>query len=207
MHDLALESAPGREIHAGLVASTASICWTALSSAVAVGYGVSAGSIVLVAFGAVGVFDMAGSIALIAHFRHALRHQSVSERHERAAQLIVSIGMLTVGVATLVGSTLRLVAGGHTAEPLAGLIATASSIAVLGYLGLRKRRIGRLIPSAALMTDGSLSLTGCGTAICAVVGLALNDAYGWAWIDPVAAIGVAVAAIGVSLRSLGAFDR
>lgn len=202
MRDLSLESASRREVRAGLTASIASVVWTAATSAVAIGYGVSAVSVVLIAFGAVGFFDMAGSIALTAHFGHALRHETVSERRERIAHLVVSLGMLTVGVATLAGSALRLAHGGHTAEPLAGLITSAASIGVLGYLGLRKRAVGRRIPSRALVTDGSLSLTGAGTAACAVVGLCFSRGLGWGWVDPVAALGIAVVAIATAVLSL-----
>jgi divalent metal cation (Fe/Co/Zn/Cd) transporter len=203
VRDLTLERAPQREVRAGLVASSASIAWTALSSSIAIGFGISAGSLVLIAFGAVGLFDMAGSIALVAHFRHALRHAAMSERHERVAHLIVSLGMLAVGVATLVGSAMRLANETHTSEPLAGLVTSAASILALGYLGVRKQAIGRQIPSPALVTDGWLSLTGGATAACAVVGLGLGKAFGWTWVDPVSAMSIAVIAVGIAVASLG----
>lgn len=202
MHDLMLETAPGADVHAGLKASIASVAWTATTSTVAVGFGLSAGSVVLTAFGAVGLFDMAGSIVLVAHFRHALHHQEVSPRREHIAHLVVAYGMLTVGVATVIGSGIRLAGNAHTNEPIAGLVASAASIVALAYLGTRKRAIGRRIPSRALVTDGWLSLTGCATALCAVAGLVLHNAFGWTWVDPVAALCVAVVAIGVAATSL-----
>ena len=190
------------DVRAGLVASAASIAWTAAASTVAITLGIGASSVVLVAFGAVGLFDMAGSIALVVHFRHAVRHQEISERHEHIAHLVVSCGMLTVGVATLIASSVRLAGESHSTEPVAGLVTSAASILALGYLGTIKRRIGRRIPSQALVTDGWLSLTGCGTATCAVAGLGLSRAFDWTWIDPVAAICIAVTAIGLATASL-----
>lgn len=202
MHDASLEPNPPDEVRAGLVTSMASIAWTALTSAIALGFGIRAGSVVLVAFGAVGLFDLAGSVALVAHFRHAMRHDAISERHERVAHLVVSYGMLTVGIATLVGGAIRLAGDTRTHEPALGLVVSAASIVVLAYLGIRKRRIGRRIPSEALVTDGSLSLTGSGTAVCAVGGLALNESFGWTWPDPIAAMCVAVIAITLAIMSL-----
>ncbi|HVT22800.1 MAG TPA: cation transporter [Mycobacteriales bacterium] len=202
MHDLTLETAPQREVRAGLAVSAVSIGWTAATSAVAIAFGILANSVVLVAFGAVGLFDMAGSIALVAHFRHALRHQTISEGHERVAHLIVSYGMLTVGVATVAASVIRLADGGRPDDSLVGLVTSAASIVALGYLGARKRRIGRSIPSQALVTDGWLSLTGCATGACAVAGLGLRAAFGWTWVDPSAALGVAVIAIGIASVNL-----
>jgi divalent metal cation (Fe/Co/Zn/Cd) transporter len=200
--DETLEVAPRADVRAGLAASTASIAWTAVTSGIAIGYGVAGGSLVLVAFGAVGVFDMAGSITLVVHFRHTLRHQAISAGHERVAQLVVSLGMLTVGVATLVASGVRLSMTTDESEPIAGIITSAASILALGYLGTRKRRIGARIPSRALITDGWLSLTGCATATCAVAGLGLADAFGWTWVDPLAAMGIAAIAITIGAVSL-----
>jgi divalent metal cation (Fe/Co/Zn/Cd) transporter len=202
VHDLTLETAPHTEVRAGLTASVASVAWTAITSAIAIGFGVSSGSVVLIAFGAVGFFDLAGSSALVVHFRHALRHQEISGGHERIAHLVVSYGMLTVGVATLAGSIDKLASDSESSEPLAGLIASAASIFVLGYLGVRKRAIGRQIPSRALTTDGALSLTGAGTAACTVAGLGLNDAFGWTWVDPVAAMCIGVTACVIAVVSL-----
>lgn len=191
-----------RAIRAGLVASVGSIVWTATTSAIAIVIGLMSASVVLVAFGAVGTFDMIGSITLVVHFRHALTHDEVSERHERLAHLVVATGMLIVGLATCVASVIRLAAGAHTSESVVGVVVSAASIAALGGLGIWKLLIGRRIPSAALRTDGMLSLTGCGTAACAVAGLALNDAFGWSWVDPVAAMCVAVTALAVAITSL-----
>jgi divalent metal cation (Fe/Co/Zn/Cd) transporter len=158
--------------------------------------------LVLVAFGAVGGFDLVGSVALLTHFRHALRHQAISDNRERVAQLIVSVGMAAVGTATLAASVVRLASRHTTSEPTVGVAVSAASVLVLGYLGTRKRAIGARIPSDALITDGWLSLTGCATAACALVGLALNQAFGWSWVDPVAAMTIAAIAITIGAVSL-----
>jgi divalent metal cation (Fe/Co/Zn/Cd) transporter len=206
MHDLDLEPAPGGDVRAGLVASSASIVWTAVTSALAIALGINARSVALVAFGAVGLFDMAGSAALVVHFRHALRHDVISHRHEHIAHLVVSYGMLTVGIATLIASVYRLTADSHASASLTGLVTSAASILALGYLGTSKRRIGRRIPSQALATDGALSLIGCGTATFTVAGLGLNNAFGWSWVDPAAAMIIAVTAIALATVSLRRAD-
>ncbi|HEX3705800.1 MAG TPA: cation transporter [Mycobacteriales bacterium] len=202
MRDQTLESAGVQNLKAGLTASAASIAWTACSSAAAITFGMLAGSIVLVAFGAVGVFDMCGSIALVLHFRHAIRHESFSERHEAVALRLVTFGLAVVGLATLAASILRLVRTGHTTEPVGGIVVAGCSIVVLGFLGVRKRRLGRVIPSPALVADGWLSLIGGGTAAGTVVGLVLNKTLDWSWPDPVAAMVVAVAALAVAAANL-----
>src|SRR5262245_7685183 len=83
VHDLELDAMAPEHLRAGLRVSTASICWTVVTSAAAVALGLAKGSVVLVAFGAVGTLDVVGSVALVAHFRHALRHDAISDRYER----------------------------------------------------------------------------------------------------------------------------
>jgi divalent metal cation (Fe/Co/Zn/Cd) transporter len=52
------------------------------------------------------------------------------------------------------------------------------------------------------MADSWLSLAGCLTAICAVVGTALNAAFGWWWIDPTAALCIALGAMAVGFANV-----
>lgn len=179
--------------------STVSILWTLTSSVVAVALGTGAGSLVLVAFGLTGLLDAAGSATLVVHFRHALRHESFSERHERAAMRVVTAGLVTVaGLAGFEG-TRRLLAGTEADAVPAGVVVAALSIVVLGLLARRKRRVAGRIPSRALLADAWLSATGCGLAVVTVAGTALLSADGWWWADPAAALGVACGALGIAV--------
>lgn len=192
------DSDPARDLQAGLIVSVASIVWTVVASAVAITSGLRAGSLVLVAFGCTGILDATGSVALVIHFRHSLRHEAFSERHERVAFLIVNTGLVVVAVTTAVESVLRLAGGKHGEESELGVATAAASIAVLAVLSRRKIRLGRLIPSQALVADGVLSGTGAWLAVVTVVGTLLS-AVGWWWADPVAALAVALGAFGVAV--------
>ena len=202
MHDRELEAATSESVHAGLVASVASICWTVVASAIVIVLSLRSKSTVLLAFGAVGVFDAFGSVALAVHFRHALHHESVSSRYEKVAQLVVACGLLIVGAATSLASCARLLAHVHTRDPVFGTVVSAVSVAVLFGLATRKRRIARRIPSQALLADSWLSMTGCLTAVMAVAGTMLDAAFGWWWVDPSAALAIAIGALGIGLSNL-----
>jgi divalent metal cation (Fe/Co/Zn/Cd) transporter len=195
------------DLRAGLRVSVASIVWTVLASTASIGLGIRSGSLVLVAFGAVGVFDAVGSAVLVTHFRHALRHDVISVRRERLAQLVVAIGLLIVGTATVAAGIARLVRQDHSHESVAGLAVAGCSIVVLACLGIQKRRLGLRIPSRALRADGGLSLVGAATAAAAVAGTALNDALSWWWSDPVAACVIALGAMGLSVATLRTTDE
>lgn len=186
-------------LRAGLRVSTASVVWTLASGVAAVVLGATSGSLVLVVFGFIGLLDAAGSSALVVHFRHARRHEAMSERHERLALRVVTVGMVVVGVSTAALSLRRLVEGSASEAVPVGVAIAAMSVLILTALAVRKHRIARLIPSRALRADGWLSANGAVLALVTVAGTALTGAFGWWWVDPFAATAVAAGAIAVGL--------
>jgi divalent metal cation (Fe/Co/Zn/Cd) transporter len=186
------------DLRAGVRVSSFSIAWTVTASTVSVVLGVKASNLVLVAFGCTGLLDAAGSTALVVHFRHALKHETFSERHERVAFLVVTGGLVVVALATVVESVVRLVTQKHGEQTLVGIGVAAASVVVLALLARRKIELGRSIPSQALVADGLLSTTGAVLAVVTVVGTLLS-ALGWWWADPVAALVVAIGALAVAV--------
>jgi divalent metal cation (Fe/Co/Zn/Cd) transporter len=182
-------------IRDGLRASVASLTWTFLASSTAIGLGLARNSLVLVAFGAVGLLDAVGSFTLVVHFRHALRNDDLSERHERIALRVITIGMIVVGVLTIAQGIHRLADHGEAEGVPAGTVLAGASAVVLATLAARKLLVGRQIPSPALRADGWLSLMGSFLAAITVAGTGLNAALGWWWLDSVAAIVIAAVAI------------
>lgn len=180
--------------------SAVSIGWTLLASVAAVALGLRTGGLVLVAFGLTGLLDAAGSAMLVAHFRHAMRYDTFSDRHERVALRVIAGGLLTVGGLTAAESTRRLISGAPSHAAPAGLVVAAVSIVVLAVLATRKVRIARRIPSRALLADGWLTATGCLLAAVTVAGTWLGSAQGWWWADPVAALTVACGAVGIAVE-------
>ena len=193
-----MSDAGSANLRDGVRVSVISIAWTTVSSVLAIAIGVEASSLVLVAFGCTGLLDAAGSVALVVHFRHALRHETFSQRHERVAFVVVTGGLVLVAVATIVESVLRLRAGGSAEQSFAGAGLAAVSAVVLALLVRRKVALGRAIPSRALFADGMLSTTGALLAVVTLVGTVLAG-LGWWWADPVAALVVAFGAIAVAL--------
>lgn len=198
MFDRHVDAMPPQDVQTGLWLSLVSVAWTVSASVIAEVLGFRASSLVLVAFGFTGFFDAAGSTALSVHFRHALRTGDLSERRERTALWVVTLGMVTVGVVTAIESVRRLLGGGSSKSVPAGLVLAAVSIGVLAVLARRKRQVARRIPSRALLADGWLSATGCVMAAVTVVGTGATSVFGWWWVDPVAALVVAAAAVGVA---------
>jgi divalent metal cation (Fe/Co/Zn/Cd) transporter len=187
------------EVRRGLHVSIFSLAWTIGVGGGAIALGVLGNSLVLVVFGAIDLLDAGGSASLVVHFRHSLHHEAISERHERLVLRIVTVGMASVGVATIVVSCLRLVSRHSSSPAIAAVVLTGVSAVVLAMLARAKRRIAARIPSHALHADGWLSAVGSLLALVAVGGTGLSVAFGWWWIDPAAAIGVAGGALGLSV--------
>ncbi len=188
-----------REVQTGMRVSGLSLVWTLATGAGAIALGLVGNSIVLVVFGVIGLLDAAGSASLVVHFWHALHHEKISERHEELVLRIVTLGMGATGFATIVDSAYRLSVHTSSESVAPGVILAGASVLVLAVLARAKRNIAAQIPSHALHADGWLSAVGATLALVAVAGTGLATGFGWWWADPVAAIGVACGAIGLSL--------
>ena len=103
--------------------------------------------------------------------------------------------ILVAGAVALVKAVdvLRSPAGEHAPENLTlGIVLMGSALAVNGGLGLYLIRTGKRQKSVTLEADGHHVLTDAWTSLAAIAALIVVRLTGWAWADPVAAIGVAV---------------
>jgi len=194
---------PGeRDLRAGIRVSWVSVAWTVLASSAAVVAGIRAKTLVLIAFGLTGTLDALGSLTIALHFRHAVARQAISPARERFALRLVSLGLLGVGLFTVVESLRRLITHTHAGRSTFGIAVAAASFVVLTVLSIRKRAVAARIPSRALRADGALSATGASLAIVTLIGTALAQRKGADWVDPTAALVVALAACAVGAVAL-----
>ncbi|HTL84286.1 MAG TPA: cation transporter [Acidimicrobiia bacterium] len=180
--------------------SEISVAWTVGASIAAIAIGTIDGSGALIVFGAIGFVDAIGSVALVHHFRHGLRHEELSDRFEQRAHRIVRVGLLLVGVAAVATNLERLLAGSGSNASVAAALLAGASLVVLTILSRTKIRIAARVGSAALRADGHLSGVGAGQAAVVLGGLAVTAAFGWEWADAVTAIIVGFVAIGLSTQ-------
>jgi len=193
---------PSREnLNRAFRISLTSVAWTVLASGAALAIGFVSHTLVLVAFGLTGILDAAGSVTLCFHFNHALKHEAVSEAHERLALRVVSVGLLSIGLFTVAESIHKLISGAGSRATSPGIAISACSLVVLTFLTWRKRVIAALVHSDALLADSWLSATGAILATIALVGTALASAH-LHWVDPVSALAVAILAASIGIRSL-----
>jgi divalent metal cation (Fe/Co/Zn/Cd) transporter len=187
---------------AALRISILSVAWTVVSSTLAVAIGLHQKAFVLVTFGAVGIVDCVGSVALTLHFAHVLRRQSISERLEETAHRIVLVGLLCVGGAAVLVGALRLASNATSSTSSVGVILAGSSLVALCLLAIRKISVARRLPSPALRSDGQLSGVGASLAAVTLVGTFLESSFHVDWADSTATIVLGVAASTLSIATL-----
>lgn len=183
-------------LRSALRVSAASAAWTLTASVAAIVLGLSNGSLALVSFGAVQLFDFAADVVLVVHFRAG----AAAEHLERVVLRVVAAGLFAVGCVTAVVSVVYLVNHGAADEFLGSVVFAVVSLVALTALAVRKRHLSVRLPSHALRADGNLTAVGAALAAVTVGGIVMAGAFDWWWADPAAALVIALGAIGVGAR-------
>ncbi len=175
-------------VQSAFALSVQSVVWTVVSSSLAITLGIRSNTAVLVAFGAIGLVDAIGSVALAYHFHHGLRHDELSKRLEKVAHRVVLLGLLVVGCSAIIGGLLRLRFPQNSDTSLVEVAVAATSFVALIALSVRKQRLAARIGSGALLSDGHLSAVGAVQAAVTVAGIAITRSLGWHWADATATV-------------------
>ena len=183
----------GSTLRAALRLEIVTIVWMVIEAAVAVGAGIAARSLLLVAFGIDSAIELASAVIVFRHFRLQFTEKSertqdsvgdVERKAARVAGYLLFLLSAYVLLQAIFGLTIR-----HAAETSPIGIAVAL-IAAFGmpFLAKAKLRVAALIDSRSLRADAMETLT-CGyLAWILLLGLALNAVARWWWIDSVASL-------------------
>jgi divalent metal cation (Fe/Co/Zn/Cd) transporter len=180
--------------------SLASVCAGALIGTLSVVVGILEASVSVLGSGLGLLADLAGSIVLVWRFRLERRAPFHAARVERRAALVVVVALALVSVAIAAEAIKALLEHEPPRASWLSLGAAAIALIVLPPLALAKRRTAVALGSHALRGDSSITAIGAGTALIALVGLALFNAFGWWWTDRVAALVVAAVAASESVE-------
>ena len=185
-----------------ILLSLASLAWSGVVGGVAVVEATASGALSLLGFGVTAMIDAAASVALIWRFLSERGDAHRAEQVERRAERVIGAALAILAVYLLTTSARALITGDHPAADPVGVGLLASSLVVQPLLAVAKRRVGRVIESAALLADGLLSFIGGGLAAVGLVGLVAATLYGLLWADAVAAAIVAIVALREGVESL-----
>jgi divalent metal cation (Fe/Co/Zn/Cd) transporter len=168
-----------------------SIGWMVIEAVVALASGITAGSLVLVAFGLDSVIELISAGVLVWRLSIELRHGLVfSQDAERLASRIggALLFALAAYVVVAAGWSLWQRQGEDFSWP--GLIVTLLAIPIMRYLARRKLDLAEKLGSRALRAD-AIEAIACGwLSFVAVVSLAAQAAFGFWWIDSVGSLAI-----------------
>ena len=181
------------KILAALRLEIVTIVWMVIEAAVAVGAGIAARSLLLVAFGIDSAIELASAVIVFRRFRIESHEKFATglndtEAIERKTARIAGYLLFLLSAYVLVQAIFGLMTR-HAAETSPIGIAVAI-IAAFGmpFLAKAKLRVAAWIESRSLRADAMETLT-CGyLAWVLLAGLALNAVTRWWWIDSVASL-------------------
>ena len=158
--------------------------WMVIEAAVAIGAGVAAQSITLLAFGIDSLIELASAGVLIWRLNLELRRgQSLSESAERTASRIGGVLLFALAGYVMVAAGWGFWIREGQAFSWPGLLVALAAIPAMWVLSRRKLRIAAALGSRALRADAVESIT-CGwLSFAVVIGLMAQLVLGAWWID------------------------
>ena len=163
------------------------IGWNGLEGLVAVGIGVIAGSISLVAFGVDSFIEVTSGAALL--WRMAVDADAESrERNEKLSLRILGVCFLALAVYITFESVSDLVGKKAPQHSLPGIVLACAALVVMPLLSRAKRRVGAEIGSRAMEADARQTDFCLYLSVILLVGLVANATLGWWWADPLSAL-------------------
>ena len=172
--------------------SWVSLAYMTLEGGVAILAGVLAGSVALVGFGIDSAIEGFASAIIVWRFTGA---RMFSDAAERRAQRLVALQFFLLAPYVGFESVQALLAGDRPDASWLGIVLSATSLAVMPYLGIAKQRIADTIGSAATRGEGRQNVLCAYLAGALLLGLLGNALLSAWWLDP--AVGLLIAAVAV----------
>lgn len=163
------------------------LIWNIVEGFVAVGSGVSAGSVALIGFGLDSFIEVTAAAVLL--WRIGLPdHDERAERREAMAHRVVGATFLVLGGYIASQALYSVVVGDEPEESRIGLGLSVISLVVMPVLGLLKRANAQRLESRALIAESAETLICSYLSLSLFIGLGANAAFGWWWADIAAAL-------------------
>jgi divalent metal cation (Fe/Co/Zn/Cd) transporter len=160
-----------------------------IEASVAIGAGVAARSLTLLAFGIDSVIELTSAGVLIWRLTVELRRgQSFAESAEHTASRIGGALLFALAAYVVVAAGWSLVTRQGAEFSWAGLLVSLAAIPIMWLLSRRKLRLADALASRALRADAVESIT-CGwLSFVVLIGLLAQRALGAWWVDAVTSL-------------------
>jgi divalent metal cation (Fe/Co/Zn/Cd) transporter len=175
-----------------------SLFWMGAEGTIAIAAGIAAGSIALVGFGIDSAIEGFASLVIVWRFTGS---RLLSHAAEERAQKLVAVQFFLLAPFVTFEALRHLIGAEHAEVSALGMALTASSVIGMPLLGIAKQRIARRLGSVATYGEGTQNLLCAYLAGATFLGLAGNALFGLWWLDPLAALFIAVVAIREGLET------
>src|SRR6266852_3066265 len=163
------------------------IAWNGLEGLVAVVAGAIAGSISLVGFGIDSFIEVTSGSVLL--WRMSVdADEERREPNERRALRVVGVCFLLLAAYIAYESVLDLWSRRAPEHSIPGIVLACVSLLVMPLLSRAKRKVGRVLGSAAMHADAKQTEFCTYLSAILLLGLLLNAFFGLWWADPAAAL-------------------
>jgi len=168
------------------------LTWHFVEFAIAVGAGIAAGSIALLAFGIDSAIEALAGFVVLWLFTGS-RLQSATA--ERRAQQMISVSFYVLAAYVGIAATRSLIGGHEPGTSWVGIGLAAFTAPTMPLLAMAKRRVGHKLHSSATVKEASQTQLCAYLSVALLVGLLANAVLGWWWGDPAAAYVIAGMAV------------
>lgn len=166
--------------------------WHVFEFAIALGAGIAAGSIALVAFGADSLIEAFSGSAILWRFSGKRLSSSSAERR---AQQVVATSYVALAIYIVADTAWSFASHQKPGASWLGIGLAAVTAPTMPLLARAKRRVGRQLSSAATVSEAEQNMICAYLSIALLVGLLANALAGWWWADPAAAVVIAAVAL------------
>ena len=176
-------------LQSGIHLEGVTVLWMTGEGAIALGSGVIAGSILLIAFGLDSIIELISGGVLLwrlsaeAKSNDIERIAKVERRATWISASLLALLCLYVALTTVTGLLWRIA----PESSFTGILVSIGAIIIMPILARFKRGVNARLHSAALRADIAESITCAYMAGTVLIGLLLNAALGWWWAEYVAA--------------------
>lgn len=179
------------------------IGWNGVEGVVAIGAGVAASSVGLIAFGLDSAIEV--SAALILAWRlHQERRVGCKLPADDRAQKLVAWSFVFLAAYVSASALIDLLGRHEPDASTLGIVIAALSLVVMPVLASAKRRVALALGSQAAVAEAAQTNVCTLLSAALLVGLSANAALGWWWADPLAGLAIAATAAWMAARTFRA---